>query len=207
MGFFSRLFRGLSDARLWGLATGGALARFNEEPFDQLESIYDEDACREVLAESWNSNNRSDVLYTLDRLLRDGHTTECLDILRDPDSEIYTACADPAGRIAFAHDHRDQFLKHGLVAWDCGRIVSVVRWAYSGGYLREDEAWEWIADAGRRIQRTYKSWAHYGDHWALGHLYWNCGRPVEPGFTEALNWLNRSDESPWRKLAWDTELS
>ena len=115
MGLFSRFFRRLSDAQLWGLATGGALARVNEEPFDQLDSIYHKDACREVLAEWWNCFNRSDVRHTLDWLLRDGHTAECLEILRGRDSEIYTGCNDAAGRIAFTHDHRDQFLKYGLV--------------------------------------------------------------------------------------------
>lgn len=203
---FFRPRRPLREWQRWSLAAGGLLSKFNEEPFDQLASRYSREACLECLS-AWWSIRDVDFLRETKRWLQEfGRTNEAIAFLRGDEPEWPPGTSDVAARVRFAERHRDEILRFGLTAWDSGRLVSVARWAYTGGLIADDVAWQWLREAAIRIRATYSSWQEFGAHWELGYRFWNDGNPLDEGFASALRWLLDSRESVWREIAWETDL-
>jgi len=73
-----------------------------------------------------------------------------------------------------------------LTAWDYGRIVSVAKLCYTCGYLKEDEAWDYIKQASDKASKEYKSWQEFGLSYIYGRflayepnyhsIYWSVYR-------------------------------
>ena len=199
-------FRSLVPARRWGLAAGGPLSAWNEEPFNRLRSHYPQSVSAQTLSQGWSIHGRDDALRTIDWLFNEGHTADARQAIGASETGYRPVCDDPEGRVAFALENQAELRSRGLVAWDLGRIVSVARWSYTAGYVSADEAWDWISLASARIQSCYQSWEDYGQGWLLGFGYWIDGGKIDDDFQSSLDWLNRNARSPWKWIKWDTPL-
>jgi len=93
------------------------------------------------------------------------------------------------------------------IGWNFPRLINLARWGYAAGYLKEDEAWDFIMPAAERIQKTFSSWQEMGQVYldARARLYSNSlgsRRQAEYAYRELL----RDPASPWRKYPWNLDL-
>jgi Protein of unknown function (DUF1266) len=189
-----------SSSKSWGLAAGGPLAHWHLESFTVLQSRYSPVKCRQILAEWWSVRDRKQTFAMRDWLVSSGHTQVALQLVDSEVAKHSTGNVD--GQLGYALKHRDKILRAGLRAWDLGRLISVARWALTGGFLTPNETWEWILDAGMLLRLGYDSWEEYGDGWLLGYEFWDGGKPADPGFAKQLQWLRHDSSSPWKKIPW-----
>lgn len=72
-------------------------------------------------------------------------------------------------------------LPSDIIAWDMSRLIWLARLCFDCGYLNEEEAWDYIMDAGRHIRKHYGSmkrffmgclagcaFCHYGEQEKFG---------------------------------------
>ncbi len=83
--------------------------------------------------------------------------------------------------------------------------MNVAGWCHVAGYLEEDEAWEWVLPAARRLQKSYGSWSELGNGYCLGRQFWNPSSS-DGRCEQACSALLAKPSSPWRRLAWDLDL-
>ncbi len=173
----------LNPAYRWALAAGGMLSHVNGENMTCLSNATCRDCQRISLEKGWGINSRSKAFEILDWLKEEGHR---------------------AG-------YRPRNAQDTIEGWDLGRIVNVSRWAVSGEYLSEKEAWARILDAASSVQRSFSSWKDFLDSYSRGFQFWS-----ESGGEEALGegqwtaevqqWLLNDPASPCLKLGWETPL-
>ena len=87
-----------------------------------------------------------------------------------------------------------------LVAWDCGRLVHLSRLCFFAGYIDEEEAWQYIHAAARRLSLMFDSWASYGEALLAGRDLWN--RAAADELARAIGTLLTKADSPWREHSW-----
>lgn len=74
-------------------------------------------------------------------------------------------------RLCFVTEMQDILGEYGLLAWDYGRILSVLRWSIAAGWLSETEALNLAKPFIDEILNSYDSWEDYAVHYALGRAY------------------------------------
>jgi hypothetical protein len=214
--FWFRRRRGLSQARLWGLAAGGMLTRVNSEPFDRLVCSCGPAISRAYLSEGWGVNNSSELGDILQWLWDSGHSSECVKMCRSLRSAPAFNPEEPQlvglglhGPMAFVASNLDELEASRLVGWDLSRLVQVARWGFTAGYLEEAEAWRWIRMTARRLQQSFPSWEALGRDFLMGYEFWRLGIGVPPdaALEPSYDWLLHAPESPWRRIPWETSLA
>lgn len=199
----------MSEAQLWGLAAGGILTRLNSEDFGALRCLGGRRASRECLRDAWSVNDDHELTDTLEWLWTEGHGAECREVCRSVRRGEYGMDDGPSGFGSFVHSHLEQLEANVLLGWDLCRLINVARWGFTGAYMEEAQAWFWILRAARRVQTAFPSWADFGRDFLLGYEYWRLGTAAkfDVDLTPHYEWLLKSHESPWKRLAWNTSLS
>ena len=77
------------------------------------------------------------------------------------------------------------------------------------GYLTEDEAWDRIMPAARRLQRTFDSWKDLGENYLIGREFWSQEETERNGplYREVYQHLLDDSASPWNRCAWNLDLT
>jgi hypothetical protein len=88
--------------------------------------------------------------------------------------------------------------RHALLAWDCARLVFLVRLCHFSGYLDEVDAWPYIRSAARLLAAEFDSWPGYGE--ALRAA-------PDSGPAAAVKALLEGSDSPWQRHAWKTAVA
>lgn len=111
-------------------------------------------------------------------------------------------------RLRFILANDDAIGKRGLLGWDLARLISVCRGGYVAGYLTEDEAWQSIMGAARRLQGRFESWEDLGMNYLLGREYWSeKQRPTTlQAMRETYRKLLTDPQSPWKLCPWNLNL-
>lgn len=96
-----------------------------------------------------------------------------------------------------------------IAGWDYARYVSLCGWGYIAGYLTEDEAWQRIMPAARRMQSTFDSWEDLGNNHVVGREFWSLKQSQAPGDRTRKSYqkLLADPSSPWVKLQWKLDLA
>ncbi|MBI3929458.1 MAG: DUF1266 domain-containing protein [Armatimonadetes bacterium] len=189
-------FRKPPGERRWALALAAMQMRLGDDDrFHHLAAREEPFEARRILLEGWGIRDRQSCLEMLRWLEDEGHQAALSGLLAEDGAE---------GSLAdFIAEHREALESKGIVAWDLGRLVQVVRWSVGAGYLGRAEGWERIASAAGELQAVHLSWEEYADHFMMGARYWSllvgC---EEPPFEPLRKWLLESPLSPWRKLPW-----
>jgi len=117
-----------------------------------------------------------------------------------------------AVRLFFVLDNWEKFKDINIKAWDLGRNISLCRWGYEVGYLKEDEAWDSIMYYANAIQPLYNSWDEYGHCYAAGRIFWASAFESKK-FDEYISHTNEVYErltnettGYWRQLEWNIRL-
>jgi hypothetical protein len=200
----------LSKAQCWALAVGGPITVANGCSFTELRMSHSKATCRQGLREGYDVHDLDALKAVRHWLLHEGHHQPCLEVCRllreSPEFPDLDPDEPPLHR--FVAEHLEELEQSQLVGFDLSRLVVVARFAYTAGYIEGQEAWSWIFDAARGVQRAFTSWEGLGRDCFLGHhfLELSGGYPVSDAELEAYEWLAHYPFSPWRCLPWDTPL-
>jgi hypothetical protein len=174
----------------------------HSEPFDRLASHYPPQQCRQILSEWWSITDRTSAQQTCEWLREAGHTAVAREVLQQG-----MDLAPQQGQPAVVGRNRSEIERIGLAAWDIGRLSVVIRWCSTAGFISEQEAWGSIEAELDRIQQSYASWDEFGHAWRLGFEFWSNDGALDQHFVRAFHWLASHQESPWRRLVWDSDLA
>jgi hypothetical protein len=210
----------LAPSRQWALALGGLLTHRNGQSLSLLGGVPRTPEAgadlSKILARDWGASNRDELLAALEFLMGGGHRKEFNDICalaNDVTGRLTPGAAlddlvddeDTLRKVKFAIRHRQRVGARSLLAWDVNRVVVVAGWGFVTGMISEDEAWSYIMPMAYAAQQTYASWEEYGQHHLLGREYW--AGSWEGRFARGYRSLLDDPSSPWRTLAWRSDLS
>ncbi|MBB6481503.1 DUF1266 domain-containing protein [Spirochaeta isovalerica] len=207
------------------LALSGIMMKIHLTNYDSLPvypiSHWKYNSLKETsLARDWGIFSGEDLRSDLQRLEREGHSASLRSVLNAidnyPGMPLWEAAMreglrmNQLKRVYTVKRLKELFGSRLLHAWDWGRAIYLIRWSYTLGYIKEDEAWNLIHHFQELIQTEYSSWEDFGQSYVLGRFYWSSGQGTELEKTrEALDYMNEifSDEnSPWNGFWSDKEL-
>lgn len=212
-----------AEQKAWALAVSALLTERNGERHDLLGGVEPTaeniECIKERLKGAWNIESRADLLSALDWIEGGGQRAEF------ETKGAYLASLNAEQTKAFKEKKKDDpqatyqivileknyktLGKKGLLGWDYSRYVSLCRWGYAVGLLKEDEAWERIIPAARLLQKNFASWKELGENYLIGREFWSLEETQSKGLlcTAAYQRLLDHEDSPWKRYAWKTDLS
>ena len=220
----------LKAEQLWAIALAGIMTELNGGSHITLNSekmsFFNKIVEKKLLKKWWGIKNRKELLETLDKMEHSGHSARLdkiksiivennyevgIETIKD---KINTEELEPADgvRLFFVSENWEKFKDIHINAWDLGRNISLCRWGYSAGYLKEDEAWDSIMYYAKTIQPLYNSWDDYGYSYSTGRIFWASAFESEKldeyisQTHEAYNNLTDESTGYWRKLEWNVKL-
>ncbi len=208
----------LSRAQRWALGASAVLTHIHDGSFEWLGGWPPgpEGGARAhaLLEEGWGIASRQDLLGVMEWLRREGDRAEYKDLLETLESlpagtdpvETVRDPEDPeiSRKMGFVLTHRKEIGSSSLMAWDFGRLASLIGWGRIAEFLEPEDAWRRILAASRRIQSTYESWDEFGRHYFLGYEFWQG--TADEDAREVCEFLLRDLRSPWFRVPWDEDL-
>ena len=100
---------------------------------------------------------------------------ECLDILETT-------------RLFYIKQMREKLGEYGMLAWDTGRLLAVLRWGIAVGWLSEYEAKQYAKPLIDKLLNAYWSWDDYIAHYVIGRGLFalSTGKDIEEYEYKAL---------------------
>ncbi|MDD5260818.1 MAG: DUF1266 domain-containing protein [Methylacidiphilales bacterium] len=111
-----------------------------------------------------------------------------------------------AEEIATIRQESTRHKAKNLLAWDYCRIINLAGWCHHAGYISEEEAWQHIFPAARKLQSTYCSWKEMSDDYILGRVIWQKEPQDRMSYLQERLLDPSEPASPWAKLPWQTPL-
>jgi Protein of unknown function (DUF1266) len=94
-----------------------------------------------------------------------------------------------------------------FLAWDMCRLVNITRYACESKMINENEAWQIIMKAAKKIQQQYGSWEEMNNAYECGKYVWDSDAFTDQyndGFADNLLMHN---DSPFKKINWNLNLN
>lgn len=212
----------LTGPKAWALASAALLTERNRERHDLLGGRERTEETmkrwRAGMVDGWGIGSREDLLRTLGSLEEGGDRKEFEELgahvtslsrwkyrgflkKSKKDPEMYS-------RITLVKENYDTLGKKGLLGWDYCRHISLCRWGYLAGYFTEEEAWERVMPAARKLQEAFDSWQTLGTNYLIGREFWSREDMEKNGhlYREAYQRLIENPASPWNVYPWNMNL-
>ncbi|KHL25855.1 hypothetical protein PK98_04440 [Croceibacterium mercuriale] len=175
-----------------------------------------------ILADSWGATNRAELVGRMTDLGNDGHRKDHVRLVRyycmlwrpavAARREEYRSALREGGeaaedartalwRLDAVQANVGDIRSSSLLAFDAARGIMLARAGLMLGWLSEDEAWAYMLDVGRDVQRTYPSWSEYAADFVLARNMW-AGDGSTDIFDSVIAGLRTDAASPWVRLAW-----
>ncbi len=182
-----------SNLGQWGRAMGSVLIAMNEGNvyyFGGYETTEENrKAAARILKQSWNINNRTDLLVQIQNLLktgdRKGYRKEAKEMRSMSKKALKTALKQLSGETLTHYEmvqyNWNKWKKKGLLAWDLCRVSHLVQWGYVAGYLNVTEAQALIAPAATELQNNFGNWDEVQQNWLDGYALFaaiDAGNPA-----------------------------
>jgi tetratricopeptide (TPR) repeat protein len=205
----------------WALATSGIIMLANGWKVNiiggGIPTPTHKDQVKKILMDSWDIDDKNSSMETIQWLKDRGHRVGFTEgykkylSLSDSDKKlilkIYENRIEEIENFLFYKDHGKEIGSKSLIAWDYCRIIQVAGMSYVCGYLSYDEAWKEIMDAAKVIQKSYSSWEDMARNYMLGGEFWSGDKYYISSRLNAYYWLLENENSPWKKLEWNTMLN
>ena len=95
----------------------------------------------------------------------------------------------------------EEDLKRGVLAWDMGRMVCLIRIAYDAGFIEESLAWNYICSAGRQCTQAFNNWTEVGKSFLLGQAMEATEKGKQEQCIHLYRQATENPDSPWKKRA------
>lgn len=209
--------------KLWMVALPAIIMSSNRSDLDTLEVETLNNSNREnwlnILSRDWGIDNREDLLATISDMEYSGHNDSFLSIRKliiqldglsvEDIIKIEPLTLKKQNYYSFVLKNLELYKDINLIAWDLGRMTSLIRWGYQVGFLSENESWNMMLYFGNKIQKYYDSWEQYGEAYMLGRIFWASGFGKEEQYKAAtipiVEKLLESDGF-WNTLSWSITL-
>ncbi|MBI9097688.1 MAG: DUF1266 domain-containing protein [Spirochaetaceae bacterium] len=211
------------NLKIWLVALPAIIMSKNNSNLDTLEvmEISDDSTAvwKTVLSRDWGIQNREDLLERISHMEYSGHNDTFLSLrklIQEYDNlpvedivKVEPLSEKQKNYYSFMRNNSDEYGKIDLVAWDLGRMTSLIRWGYQVGFLTENESWNMLLYFGNKIQQYYNSWEEYGEAYRLGRIFWASGFGEEDKYRESTNPIVEellAENGFWNKLKWKVSL-
>jgi len=214
----------LTSAQQWMVNAGAILADINGMPNDELHAFdpYDHtqvDSVTRMLSQDWGIGNREHLITMVDGLISGerGHNISFLDArdywarfsLSQSAEAMRRYDDDAKSDISLVLNHAHTIGPAGILSWDLGRCVPMLRNGHSLGWINEQETWEKLSVISLKMQQNYQSWQHAGIAYVVGRLFWAKGGLSESTCNAYFSRFKKiivNPEHPWNTLDWNTKL-
>lgn len=160
-----------------------------------------------LLENWWDLHSRDDVYALVEqyRLKQSGHNvvfsnlkeklnqTPKLSIEQIATKECMASYV--ISRLYFVAEMQDILGEHGLLAWDYGRILAILRWSVAAKWISELEARIYARPFVEELLNAYDSWEDYAVHYAFGRIFYafSVGNDYQKSFDEVLKCVKKYD--------------
>ena len=63
----------------------------------------------------------------------------------------------------------------------------------------------WVASLGLALRQTFGSWDDLAENYLAGEAYFCAMNDMGPAHHGLVAWLQESESSPWRRVAWEID--
>ena len=121
-----------------------------------------------LLRRDWSINNRKELLDTVARMTDHGHNDEFKkgEISLNGDSFTMSVLAPQTAA------DRLKWGDRGIAAWDWFRMLHLLSWGYTAGYLELPEVYTYAEPIAERLRGNFSSWDEAVDNYLDGYAFW-----------------------------------
>ena len=166
---------------------------------------------QQILENSWNLYSKEDVLQLVEdyRLRKQGHSVSYNNLKeklnQTTQNSVQAAIEEIATkdcmetylivRLYFVAEMQELLGEYGLLAWDYGRVLSILRWSIAARWLSEADALELAKPFIDELINAYDSWEDYAVHYALGRVFFaiSDGKDYKSYLDTVLDFMKRYD--------------
>ncbi len=160
-----------------------------------------------ILEDSWELFSKEDVLTIINEysLKQSGHGVTFNKLKEQlkqiPQNSVeQLAIKECMGSFVIARAYyvaemQDVLGEYGLLAWDYGRILTVLRWSIAANWLSEEEALNLAKPFIDELINAYDSWEDYAVHYALGRVFYafSDGKDYNAYLNSVMNCIKKYD--------------
>ncbi len=177
----------------WLLAANAIYSVWLERPVDKLMDLEGRPQFKHVLEGQWGVQTRDDLLRNIAQLTHQGARRPMRALQR----------AEPS------------LPQQDLLAFDLARALHLCVAGCTMGLLTPEETQVLMLHPARALQRTYGSWAEYGEAFVAGMIVNRVHKSIERtpasdarlrSLREAVQVLTHQRTSPWQQVAWSAPL-
>lgn len=142
--------------------------------------IYTYEWARYILADSWDIQNREDLIETVCSMTVYGHNSNFLHdvemIERMTPAEYQQLLKNAQGMDAYMFPYTkhlgEKWGQRGIMCWDLFRMSNLVQWGYAAGYLTYPEALALLEPAATLLHDNFKDWDEACENYLDGYNWW-----------------------------------
>ncbi len=130
--------------------------------------IYEEDD-KEILNKEWEIYSHDELMERCESLISCPSIQEAKDYYEDSSEDVYDEEMPPEMvkiRIPIMRDY-----ERTMKAFDLFRVIMLANFGYTAGYISYEESMDWCLEAGKELQKTYRSWDDYIENYLLGYCF------------------------------------
>lgn len=204
----------LNQKQLWLIATSAMLTELNKEFHDTLlpHHIYGTpkllNDSKQCLLRDWDTSDLKGLNDTIQYLHNESmfaplqNNWEMLSESEFDQVEIpseFGNIIDMVRNYQYDMDHSDY-------AWHYGRCSWVIRHAFYGGLISEEEAWVLLEENGSYIKSKFNSWESFGLSYLIGAQFWKRKEyniVSLKKYKTIITYLLTNKNSPWLNVKWE----
>ncbi len=182
----------LTDTVRWFNAAYAILTSANGWDYNRIGGLPANDSTMAIvqamLQQSWDVTDRATADETLEWILKEGHSADCIDNMKYLEQngikevaedkraafvlENFDVTEEVAQIMANCYAKYEQYGENVIVAWDYSRALSLAAFYYLAGYYTEQEAMDKSLEIATKLQSIYESWDEMMEGYFLGYEYW-----------------------------------
>ena len=174
-----------ANIREWMIGCGAILASENKlDPYligMTTRTSTNAETTRRMLYNSWDCENRGDVIFTILSMTDGGHAeqfridAELANSFSDAQYEEILDTSNELDRYMWPliKDFSAKWGDKGIKAWDWFRVIHLAQWGYIAGYLELGEAYLLVEPIAQKLKNTFASWDEATENYMDGYAYWS----------------------------------
>ncbi len=205
----------LSPSQGWAIAVASIFTEAHWHKHDSLNALEMNEknirVIKRMLSSSWGITDSKSFYSTLQWLDQRGHRTDFNEIacaLMSGENERNLIRRYGDRKVLVVKKYYKELGDKSIMGWDYIRYVFLCRYAYTAGYITEEEAWQLIIPVAVKMQKTFDSWDDLSNNYMIGREFWSYrkAKDEELIFLQAFERLLNDPDSPWHVYPWDMRL-
>ena len=214
--FNKRDFSPMEPHKRWAMAANAVFSELHQDTDIDSLAITDDPKVIEIakgdLSGSWDIVDKKSFYSTLQWLDTKGHRFEFDTIaqaLKSGTNENDLSRKYGDKKVLVTKEYYKELGSKSILGWDYLRYIQLCRCAYTVGYITENEAWDLILPAAKKLHAAFDSWRDLADNYIIGRTFWDYDQCKKRGkdMTTTLLRLATDPTSPWNRYSWDIDFN